>query len=235
MRLTRRLPVRASWLWAMAALVAIATSVVVAADLATIHRRAGSFGPEVEVAVAARDLDLGTTVTRDDLELVRRHESQVPDWSESSLQPLLGRTVAVPVIEGAAVSMRHLAAAERSGAAGIVAPGTRAVRIPDPDGLAPEPGSLVDVIVAFDPATADQLGFTTITAATAAKVIDSTEPAGGFAVGAEAATKQSVLALVTAEEAERLAFAVANGSVTLALAPPETAAGQGSSVRADAS
>ncbi len=57
----RRSP-RALALWGAALIVAVITATVVAGDLASLHRRAAGLGPEREVAVANRDLPVGTTV-----------------------------------------------------------------------------------------------------------------------------------------------------------------------------
>jgi Flp pilus assembly protein CpaB len=215
-----RRSLRAVWLWATAVVVALATALFVASDLAELHRRATRLGPERPVVVAGHDLAAGATVRASDLDVVHRHSSQAGDaLAEPAVA--IGRTVAVPVLAGQPVSDRHLAPRDRRGTTGVLAPGTRAVRVPDPDGLAPPPGAVVDVIVALDPALAEQVGAPTLVPAAGARVLAAGRPGDGSAQSA--AGERTVLLLVPEEEAERLAFAVANGTVTLALAPPEDA------------
>jgi Flp pilus assembly protein CpaB len=149
------------------------------------------------VVVAARDLELGAKVVASDLDTVTRSESEIPPDAVGAGRDAIGRVVAVPVLEGSVVFAGHLAPADRDGLDGLVAAGSRAVRIQPADGLQPPIGAVVDVLVALDPAYG-----------------------GGGRAGIAAA---GVTLLVTEEEARELAFATANGVVTLALAPPEAA------------
>jgi Flp pilus assembly protein CpaB len=214
-----RRPARAVWLWTAALIVALTTALVVASDLAALHRRARELGPERPVVVATRDLQLGATVRSTDVEVVRRHDSQVPEGALADAADTVGRTVAVPVLDGLLLTERNLVDADREGDGAIVPRGMRAVRVPDADGLAPAPGSVVDVIVALDPVLAEEAGTPTLVPAAGARVLAA--PASTDVE--EGAGDASVLVLVPADEAEGIAFAVANGSVTLALAPPEDA------------
>lgn len=215
-----RRPARAVWLWTAALIVALTTALVVASDLAALHWRARELGPERPVVVATRDLHLGTTVRSADVEVVRRHDSQVPEGALADARDTVGRIIAVPVLDGLELTERNLVDADREGDGAVVPHGMRAVRVPDTDGLAPAPGSVVDVIVALDPVLAEETGTPTLVPAAGARVLAG--PAASD-VEDEAAGEASVLVLVPADEAERIAFAVANGSVTLALAPPEDA------------
>ncbi|MET1001947.1 MAG: Flp pilus assembly protein CpaB [Acidimicrobiia bacterium] len=198
--------------------VAALTAIVVAQDLTSLHRRAREFGPPREVVVAARDLPLGAKVAASDLDTVTRSESEIPPDAVGAGGDAIGRVVAVPVLEGSVLFAGHLAPADRDGLDGLVAAGSRAVRIQPADGLQPPIGAVVDVLVALDPAYGGG-GRATI-AARAARVLavdaaDANDPTASGTAG--------VTLLVTEEEARELAFATANGVVTLALAPPEAA------------
>lgn len=211
----RRSP-RAFAAWSAASLVALATAHLVAGDLATLHRSAQAFGSPRRVVVASRDLPLGATLRPADLQVVRIAGDHLPRGLLRSVDDAAGRVVAVPVVAGTPVVAAHLAPADRDGLSGLVSPGHRAVRVTTDDGLLPGPGAVVDVLVTLDPTLVAGAGGgdPTVTVARAARVL---------AADGNAASGEGVTLLVTEREAHRLAFALAHGVVTLALAPPEDA------------
>jgi len=210
----RRSP-RVVVLWAAAIVVAVVTAVVVAGDLATLHRRAESLGPERDVLVAAEPLTIGAVVTTEDVETVRRHETQLPDDTISSVADVRGRVVRVPLVEGAYLSTGHLAPRERTGLDGVVPPDMRAVRIVVEVAPPLEPGSAVDVLSTFDPSVATG-GEPTVLVAAGALVLAVDE-------GNDVSAGTGVTLLVDEPDARRLAFATATGIVTMAIVPPEDA------------
>ncbi len=146
--MSRRSP-RAVLLWLGAVLVAVVTAAFVATDLAALHRRAHSLGAATSVAVAARDLPLGSVIDRADVTTRSVHRSQLPT---RALTPRAanGRVVAVPVVRGAFVVDGNLAPRGRTGLDGAIPPGMRALRIVARDALHPPVGSSVDVLVTFE-------------------------------------------------------------------------------------
>jgi pilus assembly protein CpaB len=206
--------------WAAAIVVAFVTARVVATDLATLHRRAATLGPQRSVVVAEHDLPLGATVQRADLRVVRVYSSLAPHGAVRDVRSAVGRTVVVPVLRGATVLDRHLAAAHRGGVAGLVPPGKRAIHVVADDGLRPRAGDVVDVLVSLDPSlvAAEGGGNGAITVAKSSRVLDVDDTSG-----VEGAKGPGVTLLVTEQEAHAVAFAVANGALMLALAPPEAA------------
>ncbi len=227
--MSRRSP-RAVLLWLGAIAVAIVTAALVAADLAALHRRTHSLGAPRAVAVAARDLPLGTTIRRGDITTRSVHRSQLP---RGALSPdaVEQRVVAVPVIRGAFVVDGNVAPRGRTGLDGAIPPGMRALRIVARDALRPPVGSSVDVLVTFE--TSDGAfagGAPTVVAARGVLVLGTDdEPAAvehgtpGRDAGGQGGGL-GVTLLVAEEEAPRLAYAAAAGVVTLALVPPEEAA-----------
>jgi Flp pilus assembly protein CpaB len=205
----RRSP-RALVAWAAAGLVMLVTARIVATDLATLHRRAADLGPQRAVLVAHDDLPLGATVTRADVDVVRMYASLVP-------------RVAVPVLRGATILARHVAPAHRHGVDALVPDGRRAIRVVTDDGLRPERGDVVDVLVSLDPSLVVQAGGGdgAITVAEAARVlaVDGASDREAMPSG----RGPGVTLLVTEQEAHAVAFATANGALMLALAPPEAA------------
>jgi Flp pilus assembly protein CpaB len=133
----------------------------------------------------------------------------------------VGRTVAVPVPAGGVLVRGSLASRDRDGLDGLVPPGARALRVVAEDGLRPEPGQVVDVLASFDPSLVVEVGGgePTVTVAAAARVLSvDASGAAGDALG-----RVGVTLLVSEAEAHRLAFAAANGTLVLAVAPPEDA------------
>ncbi len=101
----------------------------------------------------------------------------------------------------------------------LVPDGSRAMHVVSKDGFQPPLGSVVDVLAAFDPtaASVDDTRDGATTVATGARVIGLDAPARDSPGGS------GVLVLVREREANAVAFAAANGSLTLALAPPSAA------------
>jgi Flp pilus assembly protein CpaB len=88
-------------------------------------------------------------------------------------------------------------------------------------GVRPRPGDPVDLYATFDPQTLGEDVEPTLTIAHAVPVIavDRDDGAGVVAGGAAI----GVTVLVSPDEAKRLAFATAAGTLALAIAPPEEA------------
>jgi Flp pilus assembly protein CpaB len=218
--MSRRSP-RALALWAAAILVALVTAVLVASDLATLHRRAASLGPERDAVVATRDLPVGTVLRTRDLTTRSIHRSQLPDGALVDRAELPGRVVGIPVLQGSFVTRRQVAPRRRTGLDGVVPSGMRAMRVVVTDALRPRPGAAVDVLATYDPSTSTSSYDGTTVVVAAGVTVLGTDRRGGSGSGRAGAT--GVTLLVDPDEASALADAQANGVVTLALVPPEDA------------
>lgn len=224
----RRSP-RAAALWAGATVVALLTAGVVASDLAAIHRRAGDLGPVVDAVVATRDLPLGTTITTADVRERPVHRGQLPRGTLEGARHADDRVVAVPVVRGGYVTAANLTPVRRTGLDGSVPPGMRAMRVVVTNALPVRPGAAVDVLATFDTGN----GSSTSTGASGKDATSATVvvAAGVQVLGTDRASEKNgargdtlgVTLLVDADDAQRLAFAEANGVVTIALVPPEDA------------
>jgi pilus assembly protein CpaB len=208
--------------WVAALAVALTTARVVGGDLATLHRRAASLGPRHSVVVATHDLSLGQTVTAADVRSESRYSSEIPREAMTIAREVEGRVVVVPVLRDAIVFAHHLAPANRSGLDGVVPLGDRAVHVTPKDGFRPPIGAIVDVLAAFDPSAVTVVGArdAAVVVANGARVLTfDRAQTDGETVTANA----GVTLLVTETEARVIAFAAANGDLTLAVAPPESA------------
>jgi Flp pilus assembly protein CpaB len=198
-----------------AVLVSIVTATIVFGDLTRLHRRAESLGPLRTVLIATRDIPLGATLGAKDVEETSRYASTIPENAVTTRRRAVGRVVAVPVLKGAALLAPNLAPAARTGADGLVPIGYRAVRVQPEDGLKPPLGAVVDVLASLDPTVVEHTGADLVARGARVLAVDTATDASSEGVG--------VTVLVTEDEARELAFAAANGVLTLALAPPEDA------------
>lgn len=213
----RRSP-RALALWGAAAVVAVVTAAVVAGDLAALHRRAADLGPEVDAVVATRDLPVGRTLAVRDLATRSVHRSQLPSGVVTDRTTVVGRVVAVPVLDGAYVARRSVAPRRRTGLDGVVPSGMRAMRVVVTDALTPRASASVDVLATYDPSAGDGGGTIVVAAGVTVLGTDRRDGSGAGRTGAAGVTL-----LVDPDQAAALADAQANGVVTIALVPPEDA------------
>jgi Flp pilus assembly protein CpaB len=221
----RRRSPRAVLLWVGAVLVAVVTAVIVATDLAALHKRARALGPPKPIAAAVRDLPVGTTIGDDDVRVRTVHRSQLPPGAMAPAEAH-GRVVAVPVVQGAFVVDGNVAPRRRTGLDGAIPTGMRALRIVVRDALRPPIGSSVDVLATFDSRSSEAGGAApTVVAARGVLVLGTDDAPASLetATSARSGAGLGVTLLVTEDDAPRLAFAAATGAVTIALVPPEDA------------
>jgi pilus assembly protein CpaB len=208
--------------WFAAIVVMLTTARVVGGDLATLHRRAASLGPQVSVIVATHDLALGQMIAAGDVRREQRYRSQMPREALRKSSSAVGRVVIVPVLRDAMLLAGHVAPADRTGLDAVIGRGQRAVHVTPKDGFRPDRGSVVDVLAAFDPSVVavDGPADAAVVVASAARVlaVDDTSASGDTDV-----TYAGVTLLVTEPEARTIAFAAATADLTLAVTPPESA------------
>ena len=216
--------------WLAALVVALTTTQIVAHDLATLHHRAASLGPQRVVIVATRDLALGETITASAVRSETRYASEVPSAAISSITNAVGRVVAVPVLRDAIVFTGNVAPADRTGLDGVIPLGDRAVHVTPKDGYRPPQGSVVDVLAAFDPTavTVEGAGDSAVVVASGARVL-AVDDAASSDTG-DASDRGGHAARHRRPRRASIAFAAATADLTLAVTPPESAccAGTGS-------
>ena len=206
--------------WAAAAFVALGTARMVATDLAVLHNRARALDAIEHVVVATRDLPLGAVIDARDVQTVET-AGDLAREAITDAASVVGQVVAVPTVKGAPLLPAHVTPAERDPLGAIVPRGMRGVHVAVEPGLRPAPGAIVDVLATFDPAivVGDGGGDATLTVVRAATVLDAT----AVERSVDDSAQGGITLLVTEDEAHRLAFASANGVLTIALAPPEDA------------
>jgi Flp pilus assembly protein CpaB len=198
--------------WIATVLVALVTARVVTNDLAILHDRARSLGKNVRVLLAVHDVALGSRIAENDLRVVERPASTVAPDAVHDVDAVDGRIATVALLEGDVLRARHLT----EGIGGAIPTGRRVLHVAPTDGYQPEAGTIVEVLATFE---GDTEGAARVVARGASVVAldKAPDPESGDTA------PPGVTLLVTEDEARRIAFATAVGSITLALAPPETA------------
>ena len=204
MRQLHRFP---SLYWLAVAAVAVVTALAVSQLVGRARAEAARYGRLRPVVSATRDAPVGRALSGADIEVRRLPAALVPDGALASTADADGRTVVVALFAGEPVLRRHLAPWGKRGVAALLPPGTRGVTVPGgPAASRLSRGDVVDVLATFDPAAA-QGHEPTFPVATGATVLDVAE--------------ETVTVAVDPEEAKRVAYAVAKGSVSLAVTSPD--------------
>ena len=201
--------------WAMSLALAAGTGVTVSRLVGEASARAARLGGLVEVPVAARRIEAGAVLRVADVVVRRLPADALPD-GEVAARPA-GKVAVVPLVRGEVVLSAKLAPDGLRGVAAMVPAGHRALAVPvDPGGLALRLGDRVDVLATFDLA-GDDAAAADAGGAGPAAVAEPTFPVALAAlvvgVGDEAVT-----VAVRPDEVPRVAFALARGTVALALA-----------------
>ncbi len=192
------------WALVLGSAVVVGLSVSGAVDDARAEAR--RWGPPVPVVVARVDLAPGTVLGPDTV--------ATETWPADVVPRGALRTVPADAVVGQTIGVGEPVVTRRLDRSGLVATTTRAVAIPTgPGRLGLRPGDRVDVLATFDPLVAPAGEDPTVTVARAAVVVR---------VGAQAVT-----IAVTEDEAPRVAFALAQSTITLAQTPPGTVPADG--------
>lgn len=182
-----------------------------------------SSGDVVDVVVAARDMDVGTVLSPDDVTLVKWPAEAVPAGYSGDLSEVVGRGVLFPVSQNEPLLSNKLARSEAGGGLPIVIPeGKRAVSVAVDQiiGVAGFvlPGTRVDVVATLSPGgqgddTESEIILQNIEVLSAGQMYQRQ-------VGGEPMTVSVVTLLVTPEQAEQLTLATSDGLIQLALRNP---------------
>ena len=188
--------------WVLAGALAAVTGVVVAGLVERAASAAARYGDPRPTVVVRSPLPAGHVVEPGDVEVQPRPASFVPGGALRA--PPVGRVLTAAVVEGEVLVADRVAPDGLGRVAALLPPGTRGVGVPRSPGTPDlEVGDVVDVIAAFDPAAAAGEDEPAFAVASSATVVD---------VGDDAVT-----VAVAGDEAARVAFALGQGLVTLAL------------------
>lgn len=195
--------------WAAASVVALLTGLTAARFVGQARAQALRYGGMRPVVVAVGRVERGAVVNEPEVAVRLVPASAVPPGALSGMDQAVGRTVAVPLLPGVPVVADNLAPEGLRGLNALLPPATRAVAVPrDQASVKLQVGDLVDVLAILD-GGASGAGEPTVVLAEAAPVLD---------VAAESAT-----VAVAPDAAADLAYALAQGVVTLAVTAPPPA------------
>ena len=196
LRLRRPLP-----FWLLALTVAAVTGLVVSGLVGRVDAVAARWGDVRPIVVATTDIEAGDDIGAGDVVVEERPRAMLPD--EALTEAPVGRRATAAIAAGEPVVAGRIAPAGVGRIAALLPPRTRGLAVPlDRAPIEVEVGDTVDLLATFDPAVSGD-GDPTFTVADRALVV---------AVGEEAVT-----VAVEEREAAPVAFALANGIVTIAL------------------
>lgn len=203
---------------------ALALALGLMASYAVYTRGGSSAGnvPGTDVLVATGDLGVGTKLQDRDVLRVRYPKSNLPANVYTEPRQVIGRGVILPISKGEFLLPSKLAPEKAgSGLPSLIPPGMRAVsvRVNDVVSVAGfvQPGSRVDVLLTGTSATGAERQATTVLTNVAVIAVGKNleRAAGGEAVAAPVITL-----LVSPDDAQKLALAVQEGRIQLALRNP---------------
>ncbi|MGD9904759.1 MAG: Flp pilus assembly protein CpaB [Vicinamibacterales bacterium] len=190
-----------------------------------------------QVAVAARDLPVGSLVTANDVKLVAWPASNQVAGAYTKVDEVVNRGLMAPLLANEPFTTTKVAAREAgAGLPPIITPGMRAisVRVDEVIGVAGfvVPGARVDVVVSI---TQQQQSVAGVVVANVQVLASGTKTDQQAATGDRRPQAATVVTLlVTPDDAERISLASSVGRITLTLRNPldtsSTAAGEGTRV-----
>ena len=180
--------------------------------------------PTQPVVVAAAELQLGTEIKRDDLQVISWPAGEVPDGAFADPAEVIGRGLIVPVVRHEPILPGKLASKEAgAGLPTVIPAGMRAVsvRVNEVIGVAGYvlPGTRVDVVATASP-TQKQGDITSKVVLTNVQVLTAGTRMEQDQKDGKPMQVTVVTLLVTPEQAERLALASTEGKIQLALRNP---------------
>jgi pilus assembly protein CpaB len=183
---------------------------------------AASSKPEVDVVIAAHDLEVGAKIGERDVRVVRYPSENLPDQVFHEVSSIIGHGVVLPIEKGEFIVAGRLAGENGvGGLSSLIAVGMRAaaVRVNDVTAVAGFviPGSRVDVLVTGDPTGSSEPSSTTVLQNVA--VLATGQSVQRNSAGAPQ-TSTVVTLLVSPEDAEKLALASQEARIQLVLRNP---------------
>jgi pilus assembly protein CpaB len=219
MRRGRRWSAASRLFLALAVVLGGAAFLLVRGYAARVDALAPAIGPSVPVAIAARQLKRGTTVSADMLRIVEMPAAYAPPGALRRVEEGVGRTLVSDVAAREPVTRTRLGSSREGPLASLVPAGMRAMDVPVTAGLAAiRPGDRVDVLATFGGGQPH-----TETVGTGLEVIgtseggSSTSPSSSSTEGTGGGGGPTLTLLVTSSEAEQLAYASAFADLSVAI------------------
>ncbi len=176
-----------------------------------------------DVVVAAADLPVGTRIQEKDLRIIRLQAEAVPPGSFRHTKSIVARGVVLPISAGEFILSSKLAAENAgSGLPAMIPPGMRAVavRVTDASSLTGSlvNGTRVDVLMTGNPAGSNEPQ--TITVLRNVAVLANGQNLDRSPLRSDSQNSPVITLLVSPEDAAKLALAMSQGRIQLALRNP---------------
>jgi len=178
-------------------------------------------GPPIDVVAAAGAIARGTVLSEPSVQVLTVPARFAPPGAIRDVSGAVGRIAVAPLAEGEILTRLRLAGGDAGPTAATVPAGMRAVQVPVAFAVGVRPGDLVDLIATFGGG-----GAHTELAGEGLEVLRVERGGGGGSFGAAATSTSSsvgLVLLVTPSDAERLAFASAFATLSIAVRGPEDA------------
>ena len=219
MLLRRKLPRSSFVLLSVSVAFALAAALVMRAYARRLDVLRPDGGPPVTVVAAVGDIARGAVLTEDGLEVITVPSRFAPPGAMRDVAVASGRIAVADIAEGEIVTELRLAGAGSGPTASLVPPGMRAVQVPVASAVGVKPGDLVDMIATFGGG-----GAHTEVAGEGLEVLAVDTGGGGGSFGAttvQTSGSVGLVLLVSPDDAERLAFASAFATLSVAVRSPD--------------
>jgi Flp pilus assembly protein CpaB len=186
--------------WSATAALALITGLVVSGAVAGARDARSAYGKSRVIVVAARDIEAGQTIDTADVQVEERPLAVIPEGALTD--PPIGRVASAATMRGEPMLAVRVGDPGVSAIAALIPPGEVGIAVPlDAGTLAVSVGDAVEVMATFDPDRIE--GPPTIVVAPRAVVVDVRDAAATLAL--------------PEPDAQRVAFALATGVVTVVL------------------
>lgn len=207
-------------LLAISVVCALAAAVVMHAYARRLDATRPDGGPPVSLVATLERVTKGEVLTEEMLELVTMPSRFAPPGAVRDIARATGRVAVADLAAAEIVTGLRLAGTGAGPTASLVPPGMRAVQVSVPGSVDVEPGDLVDVIATFGGG-----GAHTEVTGEAIEVLAVDRASGGGSFGTSGAPTSGggagLVLLVTPTDAERLAFASAFATLSIAVRGPD--------------
>jgi pilus assembly protein CpaB len=173
-------------------------------------------GPPLAVVATVEDVARGAVLTEEMLEMVTLPSRFAPPGAMRDVAGVTGRIAIADLAAGEILTSLRLAGSDPGATSSLVPPGMRAVQVPIAGGIGVEPGDLVDVIATFGGGGAH----TEVTGEGFEVLAVDRSGGGSFGAAATSSSGIGLVLLVTPTDAERLAFAAAFATLSIAVRGP---------------
>jgi Flp pilus assembly protein CpaB len=193
--------------WTLTIAAAVLTASVVGSSVGRATRGAQAWGSERTVWVVQRAIAAGDVVGVASVQQTRLPRGVIPDGALAAATSPVGDAARVALARGEVVLAARLTGRGARGVAAMLPAGSRALALPNDEHIPLlRVGDRVDVIATFD--VGDDL-----------QASDAAPPSVPVATNAEvlAVAPRTLTVAVAADDAPRVAFALAKGAVTVAL------------------